>query len=190
MTVEVPVWVRIACQKWGRQKRRIWSGMGDWYFTRAGMKARHVDGYAQSFLARVQDERVGAGSPGEVRQHWEEVFWGEGLEVQRAVVGMPELPTDVIHLHYVFDPEFGLTGRDQAVLAGVSERCYWALVNVSETWVWARLLPESVRTLPEAAIYELPAVARPRKEAYKRSPNRMVDVSLEALHRPTLKLSR
>ena len=53
---ETPQWVRIACQRWGRQKRRLWAG-GDWYRDHRGIQRRHVDGYANSFLGRLLEER-------------------------------------------------------------------------------------------------------------------------------------
>lgn len=185
MNLIIPQWVREACRKWGRQKRRVWYGGeryegGGW----------HVDGWAQSFLGRVQDERVAAGS-GSIadRQQWPEVYRGEGLEVQRAVIGMPELPVLVIHLHYVFDPEFGLSVKVKAANLSMPVRDYWRTLNDGEAWVWARLTHENVRTLGNPEILVFPAIAKRPKKRYKSAnSDSMGVVSLTALRRPTLSL--
>ena len=135
---ETPQWVRIACQRWGRQKRRLWAG-GDWYRDHRGIQRRHVDGYANSFLGRLLEEREGA-SQGILTQHWEEVLWGDGLDVQRALHGVPLLYFDVMHLHYVFDPEFGLTAARKSELLGLaSRRTYWSALDRGEFWVFSQL---------------------------------------------------
>jgi hypothetical protein len=134
---EIPEWVRIACRRWGRQKRRIWSG-GDWYRDHQGAKRQHVDGYASSFLGRLLEERDGTGQ-GARGQRWSEVLWGDALDVQRAIVGMSVTSYDVVHLHYVFDPEFGLTASAKAALLNISVRTYWTAVKIAEVWLWAKL---------------------------------------------------
>src|SRR5437868_4912748 len=136
---ETPSWVKIACGRWGAQKRRIWSG-GDWHIDRTGSKQRHVDGYAQSLLGRLVDERYGAGHRALMNaQVWTEVFSGDALSVQRTLPGMPEEAFITIHLRYVFDPDLGLTADQKAALIGLSVRGYWLALSRAEMWIWARL---------------------------------------------------
>jgi hypothetical protein len=192
VTLEVPQWVRLACQRWGRQKRRIWSGRGEWYVDRLGRKTCHVDGYAESFLARVQDEKVGAGSSSEVHQHWVEVYFGDALEVQRNLAGMPEECFAALHLAFVFDPEFALTARRKAELLELPLRTYAEAVIRGEMWVWARLEAKT----PCVPDFALPHVLEPQEKAglpichkahtLPRNSARVAELSLAALRRPTL----
>lgn len=135
---DVPDWVRLACNRWGRQKRRMWQGKES-YINSEKQQRTHVDGYAESFMGRIKDERVAAGQTSGVRQHWDEVYWGEGLEVQRAIVGMPATPYDVLHLKYVWDPDFGLSWAARARVLELKERAFWEALGRAEFWVFARL---------------------------------------------------
>jgi hypothetical protein len=127
---EIPSWVIGGLRLWGRQKRRIWIGT-DWH--------GNVDGYAQSLLGRIRDEREGAGEQGARSQHWPEVFLGEGLDVQRALIGMPEVASGVLHLHYVWDPEWGITVTRKARCVGLQRDVYYDHLDRAEYWIWARL---------------------------------------------------
>lgn len=129
MSTDIPQWVRIACGKWGHQKRRIWTGK-DWH--------GNVDGYAQSLLGRIRDEREGAGQ-GQRAQHWAEVFWGDGLDVQRVLLGMPERSYCALHMQYVWDPEWGVTANRKARAMELSRAEYFNSVDRAETWIHARL---------------------------------------------------
>ena len=194
----IPQWVRVACDRWGRQKRRIWSG-GDWFRDHKGEKRHHVDGYASSFLGRLLEEREAAGEGGVYTQHWPEVLWGDGLEVQRAIVGMPVQCYDTLHLRYVWDPEFGLTAAAKAEILGITTRGYWTALERAEFWIWARLEPQPERLSPSgadphSATHEktrLHTLQLPRLERTRpiHSPN-MPELSLQALQRPTLTLPR
>jgi hypothetical protein len=146
---DIPEWVHTACRRWGRQKRRIWTGK-DWYIDSAGIRRYDVDGYASSLLGRIRDERDGAGQS-QIKQHWPEVLWGDGLEVQRAIIGMPEAALGVGHLNFVFDPEFGLTATKKAELLEISLRKFWDELKTFEMWVFARLYcaHDQVREIPE-----------------------------------------
>lgn len=191
---KVPSWVRVACARWGSQKRRIWSG-GDWFTDHEGKKQHHIDGYAESFLGKLLAERDGTGQ-GARRQHWPECMWGEGLEVQRNLPGMPILCFDVIHLRHVFDPEFGLTIKALAALVSIEPRVFWSALEAAEWWVWARLQPApeiplsvSAATPPIASIgfetgnsLHCPTTAS-RKTV---NPDKLPELSLRSLHRPTL----
>jgi hypothetical protein len=142
----------LACARWGRQKRRIWVG-GDWYVDGEGLRRHHADGYAQSFLGRLLEERDGTGQ-GARNQHWPEVLWGDALEVQIALTGMPVICYDVLHLHFVFDPEFGLTAARKAELAQISRRSYWDVLQLAELRVWGRLAPGQVREAMDLPVIE------------------------------------
>lgn len=181
MTLEVPTWVRLACQRWGRQKRRIWSGTGEWYVDRLGKKTRHVDGYAQSFLGRIQDEKVAAGSSMEVRQFFAEVYWGDGLEIQRNIGGMAELPLLSLHMRWVWDPEFGVQTRHKAAFLGVTLNRYWLAVADAENHLWRRLEP------PTAQVIEI--LTPPTKNHTVARATSRVSLSLNVLNRPTLSRS-
>jgi hypothetical protein len=126
---DIPDWVRLACNRWGRQKRRVWSGR-DWH--------GNVDGYAQSLLGRIRDEREGAGQ-GARKQHWPEVYWGDALEVQRVLFGMPEQQFCALHFQHVWDPEWGITAERKARYLSIGRTEYVSLIGRAETWVHARL---------------------------------------------------
>lgn len=196
MSNEVPQWVRLACVKWGRVKCRIWRGEGDWYVTVEDgqvRKQRHVDGYAQSFLGRLLDERY-AGRDPNVRQHWPEVYWGEALDVQRGILGMAEGAFRALHLRYVFDPDFGLSARDKARLLRLSIAEYWRNVDRGETWIWAKLDENTCINglrppqVPEPTKKPL-LPFRQHKPTLRANSARLAELSLGALQRPILSLT-
>jgi hypothetical protein len=180
---DIPDWVRTACNRWGRQKRRIWQGKE--IYSTAGKNGVHVDGYAESFMGRIQDERVAAGQPGASNQHWDEVFWGDSLDVQRAIVGMPEPTYDALHVKYVWDPEFNLTWAARAQLIGMKERVFWESVGRAEFWVYARLDPTAKPDLPlRRESGQIRAITATLKKVSPPS------IDLSALARAKLTLSR
>lgn len=115
---DIPLWIRRSCALWGHQKRRIWSGR-DWH--------GNVDGYAQSLLGRIKEERDGA-SQGRHNQHWPEVFTGDGLEVQRAVLQrkMSERARIVLTFQFVWDPQWQVSAERKAELIGIARSTYFA----------------------------------------------------------------
>ncbi len=133
MSSDIPDWVRADCRKWGSQKRRVWEGR-DWH--------GNVDGYAQSLLGRIREERDGA-SQCTPAQHWPEVYWGAGLDVQRALLGMPERQYAALHFQYVWNPEWAVKADRKAAYLGVKRTEYFELVDRCETWVFARLEPKT-----------------------------------------------
>lgn len=114
----------------------------------------HVDGYADSFMGRLMEDKMGAGQ-GKRSQHWPEVMFGDALEVQRSLPGMPELPSDALHMHFVFDPEFGLTASKKAALIGLKERAYWEALGRAEFWIFARL-EKPAQTQAANTVVEIP----------------------------------
>ena len=142
MTSEVPAGIRATIARWGRQKRRVWTGHGEWYLDSKGLRKVHVDGYAASFMGKLMEERDGCGQ-GARRQYWAEVMWGDGLDVQRVLPGMPERAFMALHLHYVFDPEFGLSQPRKAALLDLKLTLYKDAIDRAEWWLWARLDTDS-----------------------------------------------
>jgi hypothetical protein len=156
-----------------------------------GGKQQHVDGYAQSIMGRIKDERVAAAGDGCRSQHWDEVYWGDALDVQRACIGMPEVPNDALHIKYVWDPEFGLSPSRKAEILGLKERAYWEAVGRAEFWIFARLSPaheqvaEIVTNISRGALKKA-AVSGMNRAHLISSPQ----LSLAALNRETLSLKR
>lgn len=126
---DIPDWVRRACAFWGRQKRRIWVG-ADWH--------GNVDGYAQSLLGRIKEERDGATS-NQVSQYWPEVYSGQGLDVQRCLQGLGEFPRAALHFRYVWDPEWEVTIAVKASYLHVKRTEYFHLIACAESYIHGRL---------------------------------------------------
>lgn len=108
----------------------------------------HVDGYAESLLGRIRAEQIlfrkSKRVPHEtrarvLRQQMDDVYFGDGLEVQLALIGMPESAFSVLHLHYVWDGQFNLNASAKAALIDMKARAYWEALGRAEYWVWARL---------------------------------------------------
>jgi hypothetical protein len=178
---DTPEWVRQACRRWGRQKRRIWSGT-DWH--------GNLDGYAESLLGRIRDEREGAGQ-GMRAQHWPEVYWGDGLDVQRALIGMPERQFYALHLHYVWDPRWGITAARKASYMGIGRSEYFELVDRAETWVHARLTRPDSQALATTEKIDVSTLQIDEPYAKKAQTGRSVtEIDFGALRRPLLKLRR
>lgn len=142
---DVPSWVLLALSAWGKQKRRIWEGGA---VSRNGH--RHIDGYANSLLGRIREEREGAGQGARTVQHWPEVYHGQALEVQRALIGIPERPHLVLHLHYVFPRE--ATAATKAGWAGVARSVYFHVLSLGQVWTHAKLEAQAQATDPIACI--------------------------------------
>ena len=105
-----------ALKVWAAQKRRIWLGRS------AGQE---VDGWSlQSVLARIKDEREGAGHsrPG---QKFAEVFTGDGLLVQRLQADLSEEPRAVLNVHYIFVGDQNISLRERVEALGISRALYW-----------------------------------------------------------------
>jgi hypothetical protein len=155
-----------------------------------GGKQQHVDGYAQSIMGRIKDERVAAGD-GCRSQHWDEVYWGDALDVQRASVGMPEMPNDALHVKYVWDPEFGLSPRQKAEILGLKERAYWEAVGRAEFWIFARLSPAHAQATETVIEISQDRLQTGLKEA-KKSVHQITspELSFKGLNRATVSLKR
>ncbi len=184
MRRDTPPWVISYCQTWGRQKRRIWDG-SETFVNCEGKEDTHIDGYAGSLLGRIREERDGAGQQGALHQHWAEVMWGHGLEVQRSLPGMPENPLLVGHLQYVWPKEFGLSIPRKAALIELDKNQYWDSLRNFEWWVFARLNPASdcqPSKLPLQLVSKPPTV-RPNPVGLPK-----VSLNLASLNRPKITL--
>lgn len=143
-------------------------------------------------MGHLMEDKMGA-TQGKRSQYWPEVFGGDALDVQRVIPGMPEAPNNVLHLHYVFDPEFGLTVRAKAKLIGLKERAYWDALGRAEFWVFARL--DSAHTQVHELVTEVvtQALQTPKQEGTKAQSGRSAlqpRLNISALNRPILKLTR
>jgi hypothetical protein len=188
---DMPRWVISALALWGRQKRRVWIGK-DWH--------GNVDGYAQSLLGRIREEQILAANegrlmPGEsvarpVAQRWLEVFWGAGLDVQRGIVGMREIPYAVLHLHYVFLPEWQLTVAQKAEWIGITTAEYWRELENAENWTHAKLDSTSDCQPSEKLLHVPIQSATTCIQSAKVAKVSLDALNLAALNRPKLKLAR
>lgn len=181
---DIPVWVQAACRLWGRQKRRMWAGH-DWH--------GNVDGYAQSLLGRIHEERDGTWQ-GQRSQHWPEVFHGDGLEVQRSLLGMAERMFAVIHFQYVWDPEWGVTATQKATFLEIARSEYFEVVEKAEAFLHGRM--ESRAPRPDSQIAEeitklIQRVLQTATVTVTTAP-RLAEpcLNLPALQRPLLQLRR
>jgi hypothetical protein len=208
VSIQAEPWVRDYCRCWGRQKRRIWRG-ADWHIklhvakdangktVLDATKHWHIDGYAESFMGHLMEDKMGATQGKRGYQHWPEVMWGHGLEVQRAIVGMPEAATDVLHLHYVFDPEWGLRAERKAALIGMKERAYWDALGRAEYWVFGRLLAgnsaqgqvqENLEKKPQPPLQKVSISAKSRGTPIGLAKVSAPPLDLAALNRSTISL--
>jgi len=128
---EIPGWLIRYLKIWGAQKRRIWLGR-DWH--------GNIDGYSQSLVGKMLAEREAA-CTGRPAQKWAEVYLREGLEVQRALSGLPEAPYAVMHLHYVFDPSWGLTVSRKARILELDRTTYMKYLAKAQYFIWGRIEP-------------------------------------------------
>ncbi len=89
-------YIEQAGHEWGAQRRRIVLGG----FVTDGV--HHRDGFNRSsLLARIREFGDGAGQRGHLHQHFAEVYTGEGLAFQRALVGVREHWRLIAELRYV-----------------------------------------------------------------------------------------
>lgn len=177
---EIPGLILTALRVWGRQKRRIWVG-ADWH--------GNVDGYAQSLLGRIHDEREGAGEQGARNQFWPEVFWGIGLDVQRGIIGMRETPYCVLHLHYVWLPEWELTIEQKAISIGIKKADYWRELENAENWTHAKLDSASDWPQKEKPLHVVVKPANNLDQSANIAKVSVPDVNLVALNREKLRLT-
>jgi hypothetical protein len=176
---EIPVFIIGALRMWGRQKRRIWIG-SDWH--------GNIDGYAQSLLGRIRDEREGAGEQGARNQFWPEVFWGAGLDVQRGIIGMRETPLCVLHLHYVWLPEWELTVDQKARSVGIKKADYWRELENAENWAHAKLDSPSDCQQRERPLHVVAKTATTHAQSVRFKQVSVPELNLTALNRSKISI--
>lgn len=185
---EVSAGVRATIARWGRQKRRIWSGHSEAWVDSKGLRKVHWDGYAASFMGKLMEERDGCGQ-GARRQFWDEVMWGDGLDVQRVLPGMEEEPFVGLHLKYVFDPEFGLTMERKARLVGWGLTKLKHCVTFGEQRIALKLgaatQPVELVTKIICEALQFPRIAPINSQAGRATPA----LNLAALNRPKLSIA-
>ena len=176
---DIPNWVIGALGLWGRQKRRVWVG-ADWH--------GNIDGYSQSLLGRIRDEREGAGEQGARSQHWPEVFWGAGLDVQRGIMGMREVPFCVLHLHYVWPAEWEIPIETKARMVGIVKAEYWRELENGENWTHAKLDSVSNCVPREKTLRVVLQSATTSTQSATVRKVSVQSLKLEALNRPKITL--
>ena len=176
---DIPAWVHHACRQWGEQKRRIWSGM-DWH--------GNVDGYAQSLMGRIREERDGA-SQGKRNQYWPEVFTGDGLDVQRAMTRIQERPCAALHFKYVWDPRWEISASRKARMLDVSRSVYFEIVGKGESFI-LRALDIGPDSQVTDRLHEIiqDALSKPLRSDTKAQAGRK-PLDFTAFHRPILSRS-
>lgn len=94
-------YIEEAGHAWGAQRRRVVLGG----FVVDGVP--HQDGFSRSsLLARIRELGDGAAQRGQPRQHFAEVYTGEGLAFQRAIAGTREHWRVLAELRYVVPNRF------------------------------------------------------------------------------------
>ncbi|MGH8219959.1 MAG: hypothetical protein ACREUT_15560 [Steroidobacteraceae bacterium] len=107
-----------ALRTWGAQKLLMFTGSG---------------GYApRSIIAKIREEREGAGEGRRVAQRWEEVYTGDGAVVHRIELSMPELPRITMTAYYVLQGPFFSPASEQAEHLGIAVRSYWTYLEIAE----------------------------------------------------------
>jgi hypothetical protein len=103
---------------------------------------------------------------------------------------MPEIPYAVLHLHFVFDPEFGLSVTQKAALIGIKRTAYNEALGNAEHFVLAKLdggLPDAqMKVIALKTITE--ALRTARISVTKAQTSRTCpSLNLQAMGRPTLR---
>lgn len=182
---DLPYWILRACRLWGSQKRRIWAGR-DWH--------GNVDGYAQSLLGRIKEEREGASSS-QVNQRWPEVFTGDGLDVQRALLQckLKERPRIVMTFQYVWDPDWQVAAQKKAEIIGIDRATYFRDLNKAHRKIQTFLECDSQSHVPShhspRKIIVQMITQELQRSVTPAITRRIPDLALNALGRSILKIS-
>jgi len=121
---------------WAAQKRLMYVG---------------GDGFAPaSVLAKIRDEREGAGEGHRPTQHWAEVYTGDGLAVHKVTLTMTDVPRGVMTAYYLMRADWFVPANKQAAYFGLETREYWDALRLAENIVECglRLLEELAQPEP------------------------------------------
>jgi hypothetical protein len=128
--------VYVALRTWARQKRRAMTNL-DAY--------GNIDNAPGSIFGRLRYDREASGDGRQIMQRWLEIYDGDGLLVQRAIQGCPELPRLTVIVHWVCQGYMRLTVHERVALVGrlidapLSTARYWTALDAGEHWIAARL---------------------------------------------------
>jgi len=94
-----------------------------------------------SILGKIRDERTAAGA-GEARrrQHWPEVYTGDGIQVERIVRTLAEYPRLTVTSYYLFAWPWRVPVYEQAGMIGVKVREYWMNLHIAESVIDSGLM--------------------------------------------------
>ena len=93
------------------------------------------DAWPESYLGTAQEERGGYGQ-GAVRQHYKEVRGRDGLEIRRAMEGMPYELRAIVDAHYAAAK---VPVKQKSKALGVSVPKYWTLLDCAYFYIAGRL---------------------------------------------------
>lgn len=117
----VPSTTESALETWAAQKRSLYL---------------EISQPVASMLGRIKSERVAAGEGDmRLRQHWPEVYTGDGLQVEIIVHTLRELPRLTLTFYYVLCWPWQVPIADQAAELGIGKRDFWRYLEVGETVV-------------------------------------------------------
>lgn len=103
---------------WAAQKRLMYIG---------------GDGYAPaSVIAKIRDEREGAGEGKRTTQRWAEMYTGDGLAVHRITLTMTDVPRGVMTAYYLLRGDWFIAANKQAAYFGLQTREYWDALGLAE----------------------------------------------------------
>jgi hypothetical protein len=109
------------------------AALGTWAAQRRSLLPLSRDESIACTLGRLKYEKVAAGSGDAVRrQHWPEVYRGDGAVVQAIVVTLTELPRCVLTFYWVLRTPWTVPIKVQAHEIGVAVRAYWDALHVAE----------------------------------------------------------
>lgn len=116
----VPSTTESALETWGAQKRSLYVEVSP----------------VASVFGRLKSQRVAAGEGDmRMRQHWPEVYTGDGRQVEIIVRTLRELPRLTLTFYYVLCWPWQVPIADQAAELGIAKRDFWRYLEVGETVV-------------------------------------------------------
>jgi hypothetical protein len=106
-----------ALKTWAAQKRSMFVG---------------IDGFTpRSIIARIVREESGTNRGGPHRQHWREVYQGDGALVQQIILTLEEVPRMTVTCRYLFVGPWLLSAGVQAEWIGIGRGDYWANLRLA-----------------------------------------------------------
>jgi len=95
-----------------------------------------ADGHApRSIIGKIARESAEGDRYWPTRQHWPEVYRGDGLCVQRIILTLEEIPRMTLSCHYILVGPLRLSTRELADAIGISKSAYWSNLRLAEAVV-------------------------------------------------------